>query len=158
MVVFPFLKPLMIPDSNSCPYLGYCFPSLPDAVLYFFYAHLLSYWKNWAENLILPLSNLRTLLAPITWFFLHNFCDHWFLFCAGWWKMCSKNIIQKKKSELANLYLITQIRLNFFLLYFRNAFPNFFFPPRDGALKKEKAWKVAMMKTVGRSSAWNWWI
>lgn len=47
--------------------------------------------------------------------------------------MCSKNILQKKKSELANLYLITQIRLDFFLLYFINAFPDFFFPPRDGA-------------------------
>lgn len=71
--------------------------------------------------------------------------------------MCSKNIIQKKKSELANLYLITQIRLNFFLLYFRNSFPNFFSPPKGRGFKKgkslksgydENCWKKQCMELV----------
>lgn len=72
--------------------------------------------------------------------------------------MCSKNVIQKKKSELANLYLTPQIRLNFFLFYSSNAFPNFlYFPLKGRGLKKgknqksgydENCWKKQCMELV----------
>jgi len=37
--------------------------------------------------------SLMTLWASIIYFFIRNFWDDWLLFCAGWWKMSSENII-----------------------------------------------------------------
>lgn len=91
---FLFLKPLKIPDSSSCPYLGYCFPSLPDAVLYFLFSFFVLLTELRRKFNFTTISNLMTLLAPSPIFSYITFKIIDFILCR-----MMKNVFQEHHTE-----------------------------------------------------------